>query len=82
MAISDTEVGGRDWYAVRLRILDEQPVSGKPVVVRLRDSCCEWIALADFLGRLSAPIRRWARANLPGQRAAKLADNEGARITR
>jgi len=34
MAISDMDLGGRDWYSVRLRILDDQPVSGKLLVVR------------------------------------------------
>jgi len=36
MAISDMDLGGRHWYSVRLRILDEQPVSGKSLVARKR----------------------------------------------
>ena len=34
MAISDMDLGGRGWYSVRLRILDDQPESGKFLVVR------------------------------------------------
>ena len=34
MAISDTDLGGFGWYSVRLRILDDQPESGKFLVVR------------------------------------------------
>jgi len=36
MAISDGLQYGSGWYSVRLRILDEQPVSGRPLVVRKR----------------------------------------------
>jgi len=34
MAISDMELGGGHWYSVRLRILDDQPESGKLLGVR------------------------------------------------
>lgn len=34
MAISDADLDGRGWYSVPSRILDEQPESGKFVIVR------------------------------------------------
>jgi hypothetical protein len=34
MVIYDADFGGRGWYSVRLRILDDQPESGKTLVVR------------------------------------------------
>ena len=34
MAISDMDLGGRGWYSVRLCVLDDQPESGKLLVVR------------------------------------------------
>jgi len=36
MAISDGLQYGNGWHSVRLRILDEQPASGKSLVVRKR----------------------------------------------
>ena len=34
MAISDADLDGRGWYSVPPRILDDQPESGKFVIVR------------------------------------------------
>ncbi len=58
MAISDADLGGRGWYSVRLRILDEQPECGKSMVVRKRDMGYELISLSGLFGSVSLYLSR------------------------
>jgi len=58
MAISDADLGGCGWYSVRLRMLDEQPVSGKSVVVRKRIWVYELILLSGVVGSVSRHLSR------------------------
>jgi len=58
MAISDADLGGRGWYSVRLRILDEQPECGKSMDVRKRDMGYELISLSELFGSVSLQLSR------------------------
>ena len=80
MAISEADLGGRGWYSVRLRILDEQPECGKSMVVRKRDMGYELISLSGLFGSVSLPYPEIGSRDAQALRDVAMARSLGGSI--